>query len=272
MKKTIALILSAVLMLGLLAGCGNEPAKQTNPVTKNPSVAGMFVLTAGASVSINYDEDGMVLEIASASELGDDLIDGYNDYLGKACATVAKELIDAAAKEDFLNADVKNIIIKQSVRSQLPGTNFLETIETEVKAAAEAAGSKAVITVIDESKLDEDGYINFETAEALLCNELGVEKLDQYYGAKVPVDGVYICTAEVAGVQTSHHIDAVTGLIQEATEEELLGDSEDETEPTEEVVEDTPTEEDVDDIEVPIDTDVTDPAEDVIIEEEDAQE
>lgn len=268
MKKIVALILSAVLMLGLLAGCGNESTKQTDPVTEDPAAAGMLVLTAGASVSISYDEDGMVLEIASASELGENLVEKYTDYLGKTCAAVAKELIDVAAKEQLLTADVKNIVIKQSIRSELPGTNFLETIETEVKTAAEAAGFKAVITVIDESKLDKDGYINFETIEALLCNELGVEKLDQYYGAKVPVDGVYICTAEVAGVQTSHHIDAVTGLIQEATEEELLGDSEDETEPAEEVVEDTPTEEVVDDIEVPIGTDVAVPDDDVVVEED----
>lgn len=254
MKKTIALILSAVLLLGLLAGCGSEPAKKTDPVINEEIPVGMFILSAGASVSISYNAEGTVMEIGGANELGDDLAEAYTEFDGKSCATVAKELIDAAAKSAYLNADVKNIIIKQSIRSELPGSNFLETIEAEVKAAAEAAGSKAEITLIDESMLDENGYINFETAKALLCVELGVEKLDQYYGSDTPNDGVYICTAEVAGVQTFHHIDAVTGLIQEATEEELLGDPTEETVPEETHVEE-PVEEVVEeDVDVPLET------------------
>ncbi len=263
MKKIIALILSVVLVLGLLAGCGNEPAKQTDPATQDSLPAGMVVLSAGAAVSITYDAEGLVLEIAGASEEGEDLIQDYTGYVGKTCAVVSKELIDAAAKAGFLTADTKNIVIKQSIRSELPGTHFLETIETEVKTAAEAAGAKAVITVIDESKLDENGYINLETAQALLCNELGVEKLDQYYGAQTPTDGVYICTAEIAGKQTYHHIDAITGLIQDATDEELLGETTDETEIPEEVDEETPVVEDPEeDIEVPVE-----PTENVSIEE-----
>lgn len=256
MKKIFALILSVVLVLGLMAGCGNEPAKQTDPVIQNSHPAGVLVLSAGAAISITYDADGLVLEVAGASDLGDALLKDYAGYMGKTCATAVKELIESAAAADYLNADTKNIVIKPSIHSEFPGSNFMETIETEVKTAAEAAGSKAVITVVDESKQDENGYINLETAKALLCNELGVEKLDQYYGADAPSDGVYICTAEIDGEQTYHHIDAVTGLIQDATDEELLGEPTDPTDPeeTEHEDEDVPVEENAeDDIEVPVD-------------------
>lgn len=267
MKKLIAAILVVVMALGLLAGCGsNEPANQTDPVTKNPTPAGMLVLSAGAALSISYDSDGLVMVVDGIDDNGIVLTETYTEYLGKTCATVAKELIAACAEAKYLTAETKNIVIKQSVRSELPGSHFLETIETEVKAAAEAAKATAVITLIDESMLDDNGYINLDTAKALLCNELGVEKLDKYYGGETVNDGSYICTAEVNGKQTSHNIDAVTGLITEATEEELLGGPEDSEEtisteyedeiPSEEVLEEDT------DVEVPIESDNNDSAED----------
>lgn len=238
MKKFFTAMLAAVMTLCLFAGCNNEPETQDPTGIKDTGPVGMLVLSAGASLNITYDADGLVLSIEGNNEAGIDLTDKYADYLGKTCAAVAKELVAASAQAGYLSADVKNIVIKQSIRSQLPGSNFLETIETEVRTAAEAAGSAAVITLIDESNLDEQGYINLETAKALLCNELGVEKLDAYYGSETADGGSYLCTVEIAGTQTSHNIDAVTGLISEATEEELLGDPDsDETDPETEVTE-----------------------------------
>ena len=223
-KKLLAACLAGVMTLCLLAGCDNEPAVQTGPVTNTPTPAGMLILSAEASLSISYDENGVVLDIYGNNNPGIVLAGKYTDYSGKTCSTAAKELIAAAAEAGHLSAEVKNIVIKQASGSQLPGSDFLETVEAEVKAAAEAASSAAAITVIDETMLDEQGYINLDTAKVLLCNELGVEKLDKYYGDAVPFEGSYICTVEIASVQTSHNIDAVTGLITDATEEDLLGD------------------------------------------------
>lgn len=234
MKKFFSAVLVVVMTISLLAGCGSQEATptETDPTVSASIPAGTLVLCSGTCVSITYDTDGLVLKVNGVNEAGIELADSYTDYMGKPCATVAKELIAAGAQAGQLTPDVKNIIIKQNLRSQLPDSHFLETIETEVKAAAEAAGSTAVITVIDTSKLDEQGYINLDTAKALLCNELGVEKLDKYYGSATPIDGTYLCTAEVAGVQTSHVIDADTGLIADATEEDLLGNPDVEEETT----------------------------------------
>jgi hypothetical protein len=200
----------------------------------------MFVLTAGASVNISYDIDGLVVKIDGNNENGITLSDSYTDYLGKPCANAAKELIQAASKASFLTADTKNIVIKQVRGAVLPGAHFLETIENAVKDAAAEVKSTAVITMVNTEKMDDDGYIDLETAKALLCNKLGVEKLDAYYGQTTPSEGRYICTAEVGGVQTYHSIDAVTGIIEEATDEELMGDSsgEDEIIPDDEEISD----------------------------------
>ena len=229
LRRMLAALLATMMALCVLTGCNKAPAQQTEPQENGTSLpVGMFVLSAGASVSVSYDIDGLAVKIEGNNESGLDLSENYTDYVGKTCADVAKELILAASKDAMLSAKTKNIVIKQIPGVPVPGTNFLQTIEEAVKAAAEEVKSAAVITLVDSEKLDEDGYINFETAQALLCNELGVEKLDAYYGLSTPTDGQYICTAEIGGVQTYHAIDAVTGLITEATEEELMGEPEDE--------------------------------------------
>ena len=229
LKKLFSVCLACAMTICLLAGCNKAPDTQTTPATtdpvvKNPTPVGMLILSAGASVNISYDADGMVLKLSGNNEEGNQLTEDYTDYLGKSCSAVAKELVEAAEKAGYLTLDIKNIVIKQSIRSQLPGEFFLETIENEVKAAVSAAGSTAAVTVIGEDGLDGNGYLTLATVKALLCIELGVEQLDKYYGDKVPNNGIFICTAEVAGVQSYHKIDAVTGLITAATAEELLGD------------------------------------------------
>lgn len=224
LRRMLAAIMAAIMALCVLTGCTKEPAQQTDPQNVGTSLpVGMFILTAGASVNVRYDIDGLAVEVTGNDENGLSLAENYTDYLGKTCADVVKDLIAAATNAAYLTPKTKNIVIKQVANVPLPGTDFLGTIESAVKAAAEEIKSTAVITLVSAEKLDEDGNINFETAQALLCNELGVEKLDAYYGLSTPTDGAYICTAEIAGVQTYHSIDAATGLIAEATEEELMG-------------------------------------------------
>lgn len=277
LKRTLAALLATIMALCVLTGCTQKPAQPTETQSvNNPLPVGMFVLTAGASVNVSYDADGLVVEISGNNDSGFALVESYTDYLGKSCADVAKELILAAVNGSHLTAHTKNIVLKQVNGVELPGTNFMQTIEDAVKAAAEEAKTTAVITLVDTEKMDEDGYINFETAQALLCNELGVEKLDAYYGLSTPTDGSYICTAEVGGDQTYHNIDAVTGLITEATEEELMGGedeeiTEEETEPVDDSVE--PSEKEVPETEAPTtatepDIEETEPSEDEILEED----
>lgn len=229
-KRMLAALLVAVMALCVLTGCNKEP-EQTEPQNiGTPLPVGMFVLTAGASVNVSYDVDGLVVKIDGNNENGINLSDAYTDYLGKPCADAAKELILAASKGAYLTANTRNIVIKQVIGATLPGSHFLETIENAVKDAAAEVKSNAVITLIDSEKMDENGYINLETAQVLLCNELGVEKLDAYYGQSTPTDDHYICTAEVGGKQTHHSVDAVTGIIATPTNAELMGESTDEEE------------------------------------------
>lgn len=227
-RRMLATLLAAVMALCVLTGCTKEPEQTETQNISTPLPVGMFVLTAGASVNVSYDIDGLVVKIDGNNENGINLSDAYTDYLGKPCADAAKELILAASKDAYLTANTKNIVIKQVLGATLPGSHFLETIENAVKDAAAEVKSTAVITLINSERMDEDGYINFETAQSLLCNELGVKRLDAYHGQPTTADGHYICTVEVGGKQTHHTIDAVTGIIAADTDEELMGESTDE--------------------------------------------
>ena len=61
MKKTLALLLSALMVMGLLAGCGSKP--KTAPEAPGPQTAG----TAAASMadgSVIFDKDGLTVTTA----------------------------------------------------------------------------------------------------------------------------------------------------------------------------------------------------------------
>lgn len=228
-KKLFALCLACVMTLCLFAACGKEPATQANPETtgsaiKDPIPVGTMFVSAGASVTLSYDTDGLVIKLYGSNEEGLNLANNYTDYLGKPCATVIKEVIGQSAKAGYLAADVKSVIVKRFLRSQEPTEFFMETIETEAKAALEAAGSAAELVLVQADEMDGTGNLTLATVKKLLSIELGVEQLDKYYGSAVPVDGAYICTVEVGGQQYYYKIDAFTGFITEATEQELLGD------------------------------------------------
>lgn len=250
LKKLLAILAAAAMLVCVLAGCGDQAAPaqtgsadgqnqdgtatgqdQTGSVD-NASTGKLFFSTE-AAIIITYDADGMVMAVQGINDYGIILVDEYTDYEGKSCADVVKELISASVDAGNLSPDVKNVVLKLAKGSVQPGTNFQETIGNEAQSALDAEGSSAKLTLIDVTDLNEDGYICLDTAKALLMNQLGVEKLDAYYGSDTPTNGAYICTVDVGGVESSYSINAVTGLIAEATEEELLGDPE-ATEPSQE--------------------------------------
>ena len=228
-KKFLAVLASAAMLVGILVGCGNQSAAEqtgsgTADDTGNNIPAGMVLLSTEAAINITYNADGMVLDVEGINDYGFILADGYTDYTGKSCADAVTDLITASSDAASLSPDVENVILKLSKGSAQPGTNFLETLGTAAQSALDSIGATAKLTLIGVDDLDEDGYISLDIAKALLMNQLGVDKLDAYYGSTSPSDDAYICTVDVGGVESSYSIDAVTGLISEATDEELMND------------------------------------------------
>ena len=256
-KKLLALVLSAVMLLGMLSGCGNETPKQTDPdnTSSVPTLAGMLVLSTAASFKITYDSEGMVMDVTGANDDGTMLANKY-ECLGKSCSTVVKELIAASGEAGKLSGDVKNIVLKLAVGSTLPTELFLDVLTGDAETAAKEAGSSAVVTAIGLDGLDADGYINYESAQLLLCNQLGAEKFDSIHGDTAPHNDIYLLTVTIGDVQSSHNIDAITGLITEASDEEPTDDSGYTEDTTPAPDEDLP-EESEKDIDVPVEDETT---------------
>lgn len=221
-KKLLALVLGAVMLLGLLAGCGettpNKPNETKAPVSQVPTLTGMLVLSANATFKISYDQDGMVMEIAGNNEDSSAILAEY-DYNGKSCSTVVKELIAATAKATLLR-ETNNIVLKLAVGSQLPSETFFDGLAKDAADAAAENASSAYVVAIGLDGLDESGYINADFAQKLLANHLGVTAFDSYNGDTEPRNDCYIVTVKAGEVAGTYSIDAVTGMISETEGEE----------------------------------------------------
>ncbi len=220
MKKILAILMSAVLLLGLLAGCGG--VKEEQPIATEgtqsvvtPSTVGMLVLNVNGSVNITYDADGLVLNVEGIDTNGTSLAGEYTDYLGKSCSEVVCDLITNSKMSGIMSDNYHCVMIKQAIGSALPGATFLETIQKDAEAAVATVELDATVVLLTENELDEDGYINLESAKALIVAALGVDNLDTLDGTISPIDGLYGFTITAGALEGDYIVDAVSGLVVE---------------------------------------------------------
>lgn len=223
-KKLLALLLSAVMLLGLFAGCSDEtvPEKETTDTKQDFQIStpyGLLVLSTQASLNINYDQAGMVIEVSGRDDFGIAVAKDYQNYAGKSCDTVVKELITACSEEGYLR-DASSIMLKLAFGSQLPSETFLDDLSKTAAVAAAENGSSAPVVAIGLDGLDADGYINAANAQILLKNALGVSEFDSYNGDTSPRNDCYTITVQYGDTWGCYNIDAVTGLISEVTDED----------------------------------------------------
>ena len=217
MRKILAVLMSAVMLLGLLAGCNNAGNAETGATEDtstmaNPIASGMLVVNANGTVNVSYDSDGLVLNLEGADDNGNELVAEYPDFLGEPCAEVVCTLIKNSSVAGYL-AESNYVMIKQAVGSQLPGTNFLEELTTDAKAALETVKSSALLLVLGEEDLDENGYINLESAKELSLAYLKLDAFDSFDGSTAPVNGTYGFNITAGALDEDLLVDAVTGSV-----------------------------------------------------------
>lgn len=239
MRKIIALLLCAILALSLFAACDK---KDTNvPGATDPTgpsgeggitetkKAGSIVVTANASVRINFGEDGLVVSLEGINDYGKDLLEAYEEKLGESTANMVGQIIrDSSAHSNM--GRLNYVVVKHEKDSAAPGTNFLEAIETAAKSAVAEVASNPKLVIVTQDMLDADGYINLVTAKVLVEAFLEVESVDNFDGTPKPVNGMYAFKVTYDGMEEDLHMDAVTGGVGQGEINDVIPE---ETEPEE---------------------------------------
>lgn len=238
MKKILAMLLAALMLLSLLAACssdiskgdaeipggtteGGESATDTTPFSN-----GTIVLNAGVAFSILYDAEGLVLGVEGMDEYYKDFIDYLYDssiLMGLSCSDAISELIKTCSVKGYLT-EVGYVVIKQAHGSQLPGTKFLESIQNAAQKALDVAKIDAALVVITAEQLDANGYIDLATAKVLVEKFVGVESLTNFDGTSEPVGGVYAFTIGYDDIEENVLVNAVTGSVEFGVMDELISE------------------------------------------------
>lgn len=241
MKKMLALLLSAIMIIGLLAACGDDISKgdtklpvgtdegtqTTAPVTT--FTTGELTVNAGAAFVITFDAQGLVLRIDGADERYKEFLEFlYDDsaLVGTSCADALGEIIKSAAVKGYLS-EAGFVAIKQDHKTGLPDPAFLENVQRSAQKALDAAAPEVALVMITAEQLDANGMIGLPTAKVLVEKFLGVESLTNFDGTSEPINGVYSFTAGVDGREEQVLVNAVIGSVDYGVLEELI----DETEP-----------------------------------------
>lgn len=239
--KLFALVMCAMLLVGMLAACGDD-SDTTSPTSNNQQttadISGTIMLNVNACVNISFDENGKVLNIMDVDTDGHELLVDYSGYLQTGCADVVKELVQISEGLELLTREFNNIIIKEQPGSTLPSENFLADLAAAAEEAAEIPVDVTVITVADQNA---DGQINADKAFELLLKALDVETIDLVAQSAEPIEGTYVYVIASSTLSSDYLVDATTGYVYEGTVEDFDYSTE-ETEPSEEEGE-IPTEE-----------------------------
>lgn len=158
MKKN--LLVYILISLFLLSACGNTAESSIQPAEK----AGTIILSVNPAVELEYDSNGLVMDVIGLNEDGLELAANKEDLLGTPCLVALHTLIVQINDAGFFVSDFGGegreiflLLEKGSVYHK----GFLKALEESVYKAAEECGLTAInlITInenSEETKLTEN--------------------------------------------------------------------------------------------------------------------
>ncbi|MEQ2675870.1 PepSY domain-containing protein [Enterocloster citroniae] len=218
LKKAAVFMCTAILAAGTV-GAGNVAMGATwhKAQTNRKEVKGRILVSAGPDISIAYDRDGDVLEIKGIDRAGKDFLDEQDGYLGEDCKDAVKRLVrrlDEKGWFDRETASSKNsLVIKAEKGSRYPNDNFMKEIEKGVRDVVESRDIDVYVKVVGLHALNDKGYIDRETAEKMVLEQLGLTAGDLKIKEYELDDGVYEIEVVINGVAYEVDLNAVTGEI-----------------------------------------------------------
>jgi hypothetical protein len=218
LKKAAVFMCTAILAAGTV-GAGNVAMGATwhKAQTNRKEVKGRILVSAGPDISIAYDRDGDVLEIKGIDRAGKDFLDEQDGYLGEDCKDAVKRLVrrlDEKGWFDRETASSKNsLVIKAEKGSRYPNDNFMKEIEKGARDVVESRDIDVYVKVVGLHALNDKGYIDRETAEKMVLEQLGLTAGDLKIKEYELDDGVYEIEVVINGVAYEVDLNAVTGEI-----------------------------------------------------------
>ena len=158
-KKLLTYLLLAVMILSVSA-CGNTADSGIQPVEK----AGTVILSVNPSVMIDYDTNGLVMDISGLNEDGLNLAAQEEDLIGVPCLVALHKLIVDIHDAGFFVSDFggrgRDIFLYLQ-KGSIYHEGFLKALEQSISEAADECGLSAshLITVNaneENSTLKED--------------------------------------------------------------------------------------------------------------------
>ncbi len=166
-KTTIIYILLALATMLALHGCSQQAGTAEalkavsveGPRSGADSGSGTLILSVNPEISVSYNKEGLVTKVEGLNDDGTAIVKGYDDYVGKDCREVVKELvrkIDAAGYfVSGVEGEGREITIQIEPGSVLPEDDFLETIARDVRSTV---GEINVAAGVSGAAQGDDGY------------------------------------------------------------------------------------------------------------------
>ncbi len=225
LSKLILAALTATLTVSMASCAQNavsESSLQPESVEQQQvvSAAGTLLLSVNPEIEVEYDKQGLVLEIEGLNDDGKSVISQYQDYQGKACAEVVRELVQQIHQggyfENQLAGHTRNIVVKLEDGSVCPNGEFLEEVADGVREAVNQIGISSVPMMVGTDDLDDQGRIGTAKARELALNQMGLTDAVFSEGEYELDDGIYELEFTADGVEYEYEVDAITGKVLEA--------------------------------------------------------
>ena len=175
---TMGTALCMAACVGILMACGSGPAEnQTSAPAASAAVEsqieaqmGIIYLKVNPEIAVHYDENGAVTKIEGVNDDGKALIENVQDYSGKECGDVIRNLVvhmnEAGYFTEELEGDGRRIILEIEKGSVMPDDDFIGNIVAEINsylASVSLGGSVSLEGASDyaDQSVNDDGNTDY---------------------------------------------------------------------------------------------------------------
>ncbi len=223
MKKlliALAAILALTLALSACTPAAHAPSEDGLAAQPGNGAVGTLLLSLNPEIEIEYNKEGLVVEIEGKNQDGKELLLTYKDFEGKEVKQAMAELVEAIyASGKFelkLEGNDKNIVVKLEEGSAYPDEKFLEEVAAAIRQVVAQQGKQSETVVVDQKDLNSKGLIGLEKAKELVLAQLGLDEADFVRKDYELDDGIYELEFTVGNTEYEYEVDGYTGKILKA--------------------------------------------------------